>query len=67
MSYTIRYFRDGEHFEEKWRGLLSEAKDMSVGAVAVGGYDRAEIHDAYGQLIFYFPRITRRAEGEVWR
>lgn len=59
--YTIRYYRDGEQLDREWRGDLSEAKDLVVGYVAVGSADRAEVCDTSGQLIFCYPRITRRA------
>ena len=60
MSYTIRYFRDGEHFDEEWQGSLSDAKDTVVGHVAVGGVDRTEVRDAAGLLVFHYPRTVRR-------
>jgi hypothetical protein len=61
MPYTIRYYREGSRLDEEWRGPLSEAKDLAVGAVAVGDADKTEIRDTKGQLIFHYPRITRRA------
>lgn len=62
VTYTIIYFNGGrEQGSESFSGKMSEAQAFAEDAVGTGAYDRVEIRDANGVLVWHHPRTVRPA------
>lgn len=55
MTYLVRYRQGEGPPSEHWIETLIEAKQQAVDAVGSGAAKRAEIRDAAGKVVFYYP------------
>jgi hypothetical protein len=63
VAYTINYFKQSrlEWADDPWRGTLEDAQATAENAVASGTAERVEVRNEHGDLVFHYPRTTRRA------
>jgi hypothetical protein len=62
MAHTISYLSGAKPVgEESWQGSMSEAQALAQKVVNADEYDRVEIRDETGQLVYHYPRVFSKA------